>query len=137
MKKTKILKNFFGLEYVTIQNVPIRRGPQGETIIDMSLHELERRVSVALIEQQVPIRGRELRLIKSALGLSFVELGQFMRTTDKTVKNWARKLDERLAPGPEVLFRLLAAEKLGVLIQPTVAGVIAKDKVSRIRVNAA
>ena len=137
MQKTKTLKKFGGLEYVTILNVPIRISQRGEVIIDMSLHEIERRVAIALIEKRVPIRGREFKLIKSALDLSFSEMSVLMKTTDKTLKNWASKLEDRLAPGAEALFRLLAAEKLGVGIEPTLSGVIAEDKASRIQVSAA
>lgn len=42
-----------------------------------------------------------------------------------------------LAPAAEALFRLLAAEKLGVRIEPTLADVFAGDKAVSIKVRAA
>ena len=46
MKKTSI-KNFGGLTYVTVTNVPIRRTEFGE-VIDMEPRELEKKVAMAL-----------------------------------------------------------------------------------------
>ena len=60
MKKTT-MNNFGGLTYLTISNIPVKETEFGDAI-DMEPGELERLVSIALINNKVPIRGVEFRV---------------------------------------------------------------------------
>ena len=57
MKKTSI-KNFGGLTYVTVTNIPVKQTEFGD-VIDMAPRELEKLVAAALIQYKVPVRGAE------------------------------------------------------------------------------
>lgn len=138
MKKLrKDIKEIFGLEYMTLKDVPMRKIRKDLTVVDVSPHELERRVVIAIIEYQVPIRGREFKLVKGALGLTFEEIASLLKTSDKTIKNWARKLDDNLPYAYEALVRVLAAERLGVPLEMSLNGVTSKNKPAKIKVSVA
>ena len=135
MKKTTI-KGFSGLTYVTITNVPLKKTEFGEAI-DMEPKELEKIVSVALIESRVPIHGSEFRLMKSALGLSNEAIANQLGISRNTVLKWGKNLETRIPIPYEMLFRLLVAEELGADIEATMSNLRAADRIKPIRIKAA
>jgi len=135
MKKTTIT-NFAGLTYVTISNIPLRKTDLGD-VIDIAPGDLEVLVAIALIENKIPVRGSEFRLMKSALGLSNEAIANELGISRNTVLKWGKNLEERLPMSYEMLFRLLVAESLGAELEMTMAELRAADKVKRINIKAA
>jgi len=134
--KTTTMKNFAGLTYVTVTDIPVKKSEFGE-VIDVRPRELEELVSTALIEFKIPVRGAEFRVFKSAIGLSNEAIGNKLGVSRNTVLKWGKELDKRLPPPYEMLVRLLVAESLGIELEPSLDELRAKDKPRKISVKAA
>ena len=135
MKRTT-MKNFGGLTYVTVINIPVRETDLGE-VIDLKSGILEKLVAFALIKHRVPIRGAEFRVLKSAVALSNEAIAEKLGISRNTVLNWGKEVEKRLPPPYEMLVRVLVAEALGVRIEATIEGLRAEDKAGKIQVKAA
>ena len=96
MKRTSI-KNFGGLTYVTVTNIPLKQTEFGD-VIDMEPGELEKLVATALIEHKMPIRGAEFRVMKSAARLSNESIAKQLGISRNTVLKWGKETERRLPP---------------------------------------
>lgn len=134
--KTTTMKNFAGLTYVTVSNIPIRGSEFGD-VIDIDPRQLERLVAIALIENKIPIRGAEFRLLKSAIAMSNEAIGDKLGVSRNTVLKWGKEIEKRLPPPHEMLVRLLVADILEIDISATIENLKANDKTKRISVKAA
>lgn len=135
MRKTTI-KSFAGLTYLTITNVPVKETEFGE-VINLRPMLLEKLVAVALIENKVPIRGAEFRVMKSALGLSNEAIADKLGISRNTVLKWGKEIDNRLPAPYEMLFRVLTAELLKIRLNATISDLRAEDKAKKISLEAA
>lgn len=135
MRRT-ILKHFAGLTYLTITNVPIKDTEFGE-IIDLKPMLLEKLVAVALIENKVPIRGAEFRVMKSALGLSNEAIADKLGISRNTVLKWGKEVDNRLPAPYEMLLRVLTAELLKIRLNATIEDLRAENRAKKISLEAA
>lgn len=134
--KTTTMKNFAGLTYVTVLNIPVRSSDFGD-VIDTDPRELERLVAVALIENKIPITGVEFRLLKSAIGLSNEAIGDKLGISRNTVLKWGKEIEKRLPPPYEMLVRVLVADVLNIKIPATIEELKASDRTKKISVKAA
>ncbi len=135
MKTTKI-KNFAGLTYLTITNIPVRSTEFGD-VIDLKPALLEKLATIALIKNKIPVRGAEFRVMKSALGLSNEAIALKLGISRNTVLKWGKEVETRLPPPYEMLFRLLVAELLGIKLAATLSDLKAGDKAKKIHLEAA
>jgi DNA-binding transcriptional regulator YiaG len=135
MRKTT-LKHFAGLTYLTITNVPVKETEFGE-VINLKPTILEKLVAVALIENKVPIRGAEFRVMKSALGLSNEAIAENLGISRNTVLKWGKEVEKRLPAPYEMLFRVLTAELLKIRLNATISDLRAGDKAKKISLEAA
>lgn len=116
MKNKKLkqdISNFAGLEYLTITDVPIIENVHG-IFIDIDPLIVEKMAAIVVLENELPIRGRELKIIRGALDLS---LAKFARNFDKdaaTILKWEKEPLRRIDLANELLIRIFASEKLGV-----------------------
>ena len=135
--KTTTLKGWGSLEYVTITKVPIRHSVKHGDIIAISPFELERLVAIALIEKRVPICGQELKLLKSAIGISFAEIASRIGVSKNSLVNWCKKKDKRLSIVHEIAMRVLASEILGVKLKATLDDLVADSEEKDLIIQAA
>lgn len=135
MRRTT-LKHFAGLTYLTITNVPLKETEFGE-VINLKPMLLEKLVAVALIENKVPIRGAEFRVMKSALGLSNEAIADKLGISRNTVLKWGKEVDSRLPAPYEMLFRVLTAELFKIRLNATIKDLRAEDKAKKISLEAA
>ena len=135
MKRTSI-KNFGGLTYVTVTNIPLKQTEFGD-VIDVEPRELERLVAMALIEHKIPVRGAEFRVMKSAVGLSNESIAKQLGISRNTVLKWGRETEKRLPPPYEMLVRVLVAESLGMELSATIEELKAGNKSKAISLKAA
>ena len=134
--KTTTMKNFAGLTYVTISNIPIKNSDYGE-IIDTKPRELEVLVAIALIENKIPITGAEFRLLKSAINLSNEGIAKMLGVSRNTVLKWGKEIEKRLPTPYEMLVRFLVADSLGIKISSSIEELRANDKTKKIVLKAA
>ena len=134
--KTTTMKNFAGLTYVTVSNIPVKNSDLGE-IIDVEPRVLETLVAIALIENKIPITGAEFRLLKSAINLSNEAIGDKLGVSRNTVLKWGKEIEKRLTPPYEMLVRLLVADILGIKISSSFEELRANDKTKKLSVKAA
>ena len=135
MKRTSI-KNFGGLTYVTVTNIPLKQTEFGD-VIDMEPRELEKLVAMALIEHKIPVRGAEFRIMKSAVGLSNESIAKQLGISRNTVLKWGKETARRLPSPYEMLVRVLVAESLGMELVATIAELKAGNKAKAISLKAA
>jgi DNA-binding transcriptional regulator YiaG len=134
--KTINIKCFAGLSYVDIKGVPVKSTQFGD-VINMASIDLERKVSVALIENRVPIRGLEFRLLKSAMKQTNDQIADTLGVHRNTVLKWGKNLEERLPKAYEMLVRLLAADLLKIKLPATIRALSADAKAKAIKIRAA
>jgi len=90
-----------------------------------------------LIENKVPIRGAEFRVMKSAIALSNEAIANQLGINRNTVLKWGKEVEKRLPPPYEMLLRLLVANLLGIKIATTIEDLKAGDKAKKIKLSAA
>jgi DNA-binding transcriptional regulator YiaG len=113
--KTMTLKKYYGLEYVTVTGIPVRKTAHGN-VVDMDTGLIEKAVAKLIIQEKVPLRGIEFNFIRKVLGMSLGRIGAELGISAPAVLKWERAKKKRLDPINEVAVRALMAEKLGVRI---------------------
>ncbi|MBF0314906.1 MAG: hypothetical protein HQK50_11725 [Oligoflexia bacterium] len=103
--KTTTIKNFAGLEYLVIKNVPIRHTAAGD-VLAVKRGFLEELAAKYILENKLPLRGKEVKLLRSARHLSMVEFGKQLGVTHNAVMNWEHEGSRRLLPVNELAVRL-------------------------------
>lgn len=101
-----------GFVYLKLKNVPMKFGGKG-AIIDFDLEKIKRIVALKILTNRVPIRGRELKLLRSVVGISMNKFAWELGISYGAIYHWEKDLKQRLSPVNEVAVRLLCAEKLG------------------------
>lgn len=137
MKKIKTIIGWGPIDYVTIHNVPIRYSNKHGEILDISPKEIERKIAIALIENKIPIYGQELKLIKSAINLSFEDISKELGISKNSLVSWCKKESQRLSMVYEMAIRVLAADILGIELLGTLKDLKAKETRKNIDVEAA
>lgn len=107
------VKGIGGLDYIIFKNVPMRESKWGD-VIDFNPGVMEKLAAQAIIEQRVPIRGREVKFLRKCLGLSLEKFATEIDLNPSTVFKWEHKADERLHSLNEVSVRSFFAEKLSI-----------------------
>jgi DNA-binding transcriptional regulator YiaG len=133
--KTINMKNFGGLTYITIVNIPVKESEFGD-VIDMKPRELESLAAQAIIEHNIPIRGAEFRIIKSAIDLSNEAIGELIGVSRNTVLKWGKNTEDQIPLSSEMLLRLLTAEKLGIKIDLRIEKLKESSSKSNIKIKA-
>ncbi len=109
------LKDATPLEYIVFKNVPMRSSKHGD-IVDLDLEVLERLAAQAVVEQLVPLRGKEVRFLRKVMGLSLEKFAGPLDLSAATVMKWERAELDRLHLVNEVTVRSFVAERLGLHI---------------------
>jgi DNA-binding transcriptional regulator YiaG len=110
------LKNFCGLDYLTLLGCPVYDHPEYGQIIDLEPIEMEQLAAKTIIIEMLPIRGKEVKLMRSSLGLSLEKFAREFKISSSTVLKWERAVDERLSLANEIIVRLFVAEKLKCIL---------------------
>jgi DNA-binding transcriptional regulator YiaG len=109
------LDGLVSLEYIHFVNVPMKDSKHGP-VIDLAPDVLETLAAQAVIAHRIPIRGREVKFLRKAIGLSLEKFANKLGLTSGSVFHWEKTDNERLAPINEAAVRALVAEELGLEI---------------------
>jgi len=115
-KKTYSIKvdNFCGIEYLVAENVPAYDDSKYGPIIALDPKEMEILAATAIIENNYPIRGREVHLFRSVVGLSLERFAGVFGLSGAGVLKWERNPTKRLDLANEWMIRSFMLEKLNV-----------------------
>jgi len=112
MKKWKEnLDGLTSLEYIHFINVPMKASKHGP-IIDLEPNVLETLAAKAVIENRIPLRGKEIKFLRKAIGLSLEKFAGKLGLTSGSVFHWEKEDKQRLAPVNEAAVRAFVAEVL-------------------------
>lgn len=117
MKKwiEKSVKNLVPLDYIIFTDVPMKKSKYGD-ILDMDSSLLESMAAKAIIQQRIPLRGREVKFLRKTLGFSMEKFAAKLELTSGTIFHWEKAEQERLAAVNELAVRSFVAEQLEIEI---------------------
>ena len=107
------LSGWEGFSYLKLKGVPMKKSKNGGAI-DFDEIRLAKLVAKKILESRVPIRGKELKLLRSVTRLSLNRFAYRLGLTYGAIFGWEKSEKQRLTPINEIAVRLLCAEELGV-----------------------
>jgi DNA-binding transcriptional regulator YiaG len=116
MRNRTIRYTICGLDYVYLENIPVRQTKHGE-VLDVDLEVIEREIAGEIVGQGIPIRGAEVKFLRKFLGLSMERFGALLGLSPPAILKWERDLEKRLHPTNEVAVRALMAEQLNIILE--------------------
>jgi DNA-binding transcriptional regulator YiaG len=116
MRKNAMHYAICGLEYVYLENVPVRQTKHGP-VLDADLSIVERMIAEEIIRQRIPIRGAEVQFLRKALGASMQKFGALLGLSAPAILKWEKARAKRLQPANEVAVRALMAEQLQIALE--------------------
>lgn len=99
--------------YLQLKGVPMKRS-KDTGVIDFDQHKLEKLIAKGILENRVPLRGKELKLLRSVVRLSLNRFAYRLGITYGAVFAWEKAEKRRLTPINEIAVRLLCAEELNL-----------------------
>lgn len=103
-----------GLDTVVIHNMRVIVDDAGEEIYCIpNITSLHKVIAAALINRRHGLLPKELRFLRTELGLTQAELGQLVKKDHQTIGRWERG-ETPLDENAEVVIRAHAAEALGI-----------------------
>jgi DNA-binding transcriptional regulator YiaG len=116
MGKKTIHYKLCGLDYVYLENVPVRQTKHGE-VLDADLAVIEAEIAKEIVLQGIPIKGAEVRFLRKSLGLSMERFATPLGLSAPAILKWEREPQKRLHPTNEVAVRALMAERLNISVE--------------------
>jgi len=114
MKSKKLINNYYGFEYIDVE-VPIRTeivGKEEIEVIDMDIADIEKMVARTIIEEKIPIRGREVKFLRKVLGLSMEKFARNFDFSSAAILKWEKEDDKRLSLVNELAVRTFINDML-------------------------
>lgn len=116
MKKWReTLKDLVPLEYIIFVDVPMKDSKHGP-VIDLDSALLDTMAAKAVIQELIPLRGKEVHFLRKVLGLSMEKFAAKLELSSGTVFHWEKAANDRLAVVNELAVRSFVAEQLGIEI---------------------
>jgi DNA-binding transcriptional regulator YiaG len=116
-----------GLEYVFLENAPVRQSEHGP-VLDIDVAVIEKAIAIEIVRQRIPIRGAEVQFLRKSIGASMQKFGLLLGLSAPAILKWERARGKRLQPTNEVAVRALMAEQLHVELEGTFTVLKGKDK---------
>ncbi len=128
------LKGWQGLDYVYLQGVPMKKTKNGGEP-NLSEDRITKLVAHQIIQSQIPLRGQELSLLRSATRLSYNKLAQKLGLSYGALFNWEKNKKKKLIPLYEVAIRLLCSEELNIEVSSKFSELVGHDYCDRLDVK--
>ena len=109
-----------GLDNVFIEiDAVIKDNAGEETIMIPGINELHRAIANAIVDSEDLMDGKEIRFLRTEMGLTQAELAKLLHRNSQAVARW-EKGQQDVDPSLDVLIRQIAAERLGLKIMKTI-----------------
>lgn len=106
-----------GLTNVVLVDVDLACDDAGEECVTLpNILGLHRAIAEGIVNAECGISGRELRFLRTEMGLTQAELADVLHKERVTITRWESGSD--IDPNAETVIRLLACERLGLNAKP-------------------
>lgn len=119
--KVKTIQNYHyllsGLEYIYVKKVKSIQTPYGEAINIPNAKDLHNKIAIAILEHNIPLRGKELRFLRKTCGIKQVDLSNWLGVGQSTIANWEGKdIDKIIDSSHSYFLQQLFREKFKLSI---------------------
>lgn len=109
-----------GLDNVIIRNMEVIVDDAGEEVYELgNVLGLHKVIAACIIRHLHGISPKELRFLRTEMGMTQAELAQIVKKDHQTVGRWERG-ETLIDPNAEALIRLIAAERLDIPAEATI-----------------
>ncbi len=109
-----------GLDRVFIEGLEVVVDDAGEEVYSIpNLSFLHWAIAKSIVMQKNGLSGKDLRFLRTEMGLTQAELAEVFRVTRATANRWEQDKVE-IDSNAQVVIRLLAAERLGITLEVSV-----------------
>jgi DNA-binding transcriptional regulator YiaG len=103
-----------GLNNIIIEGLSVLIDDEGDEVIEIPyINELHRAIASGIVLHERGMSGAELRFLRSEIGMTQVELANFLHKEKQTIGRWERAEFE-IDGSSETMIRKLAIEKLSL-----------------------
>ena len=128
----KTVKGLEGLDYVEIRNVPMTVDAKFGNLIDAStIEQMEHAVAKELIIQRLPIRGMEVKFLRSIFALSQREFAEKLGLSHVSIFKWEKNKNRRLDVVNEIAVKVLVVGILGLEIAASIEMFVGQGEFSK------
>ena len=109
-----------GLDDVVIEGLEVVTDDSGEQVYCIpNLPSLHRAIAQMIINRSSALSGKELRFLRTEMGLTQPELAAILKVSRPTINRWEQGKTE-IDGNAQVVIRLMAAERLAVKATSTI-----------------
>ena len=109
-----------GLDNVLIHGVAVAIDEEGDEVVTIrNVNGLHKAIALAIISRHGLMTGKELRFLRTEMGLTQAELAKSIHREALGVGRWERG-ENPIDPNAETVIRLLARERLGLEMSASV-----------------
>lgn len=110
-----------GLDNIIIRGINFLKDDAGERVITIkNVAGLHRAIATAIITKPASMTGKELKFLRTEMGLTQAELAAIVHREPLAMSRWERGEVEQIDTNAETLIRLHAREVLGLDIDASV-----------------
>ena len=125
----KTVRGLEGLNYVEIRNVPMTVDAKFGNLIDAStVEQMERAVATEMIIKRLPIRGMEVKFLRSIFALSQREFAEKLGLSHVSIFKWEKNKNRRLDVVNEIAVKVLAVGLLGLKIVASIDALVGQSE---------
>lgn len=104
-----------GLDDVIIQGLSYVCDDAGNQVVTIpNINKLHRAIATGIVEKEGSLTGKELRFLRSEMGMTQAELAAIVHREPLAISRWERGEVESIDANAETLIRLVARETLGL-----------------------
>lgn len=128
------LRNVVPLEYIVFVDVPMKESKSGD-VINLAPEVLDLLAAKAILQNKIPLRGKEVLFLRKVLGLSLEKFANKLDLSSSTVFHWEKAQTTRVSLVSELAVRVFVAEQLNVPISYKFSDLVG-DKICELKVKA-
>lgn len=122
-----------GLDNVIVQGLNYVRDDAGNNVVTIpNIDGLHKAIAAGIIEQEGSMTGKELRFLRTEMGMTQAELAAIVHREALAISRWERGEVGQIDANAETLIRLVARETLNLRSQTSVKDIAGRSVPSAI-----